>query len=122
MKGVQQGPKSSVRKQVPWRRKKCKIGSEIRTAARRGNGSLGDVIILIFKIFAYFMLWKYRICPGDGFNSAVLYPLVCFRLKISYSGRLAKCLCLRERLSSLAAVPIIGIITWLIRKLARIKP
>jgi phage shock protein PspC (stress-responsive transcriptional regulator) len=122
MKGVQQRAEKFSKEAGAMAQEKSKIiGSEIRTAARRGSRSLGDVIILIFKIFAYFILGSIVFALvmaliALGIVSIGLFPVKDFILREGWQNVFAW-----GTLIFFIAVPIIGIITWLIRKLARIK-
>ena len=97
------------------------VGSEAGTIARKTGTTLGDVISLIFKIFAYFIL------------AVVLFALVValFALGIFFTGLLPlKGYFITDGWQNMLAwgafiffiwVPVIGIITWIIRRIAKIK-
>jgi phage shock protein PspC (stress-responsive transcriptional regulator) len=97
------------------------FGSEAGHVVRKSGNTLGDVIVLIFKIFAYFIL------------AIVLLAIVCalFGVGIAVTGLLPlKAYFIDEGLQSILLwgsyiffiwVPVIGIITWIIRKIAKIK-
>jgi phage shock protein PspC (stress-responsive transcriptional regulator) len=97
------------------------IGSEASHVVRRSGSTLGNIISIIFKIFAYFIL------------AVVLIAVVCalFGIGIAVTGLLPlKPYFIADGWQSLLAwgtyiffiwVPVIGIITWIIRKIAKIK-
>lgn len=97
------------------------VGTEAGTIARKTGTTLGDVISLIFKIFAYFIL------------AVVLFALVValFSLGIFFTGLLPlKGYFITDGWQNMLAwgafiffiwVPVIGIITWIIRRIAKIK-
>jgi hypothetical protein len=97
------------------------MAAEAGSIARRSSRSLGDIIALIFKIFAYFILG----CIGFaavvglfafGIFSIGMFPIKDFVLNDGWQNVFAW-----GTLIFFIAVPIIGIITWIIRRLARIK-
>ncbi len=97
------------------------FGNEAGFVARRASRGLGDVIALIAKIFAYFIL------------AVVLFAIVAslFGIGVVFIGFLpAKAYIINEGLENLYAlgtlilfiwVPIIGIITWIVRRVAKLK-
>lgn len=97
------------------------MGADIGRVAKRGGRSLGDVIAFLVKVFVYFVLG----CLVFAFVVALfslgvvaigLFPVKDFILKDGWQNIFAW-----GTLIFFIAVPIIGIITWLIRKLARIR-
>jgi len=90
-------------------------------ASNKRNKSFGDVIALIFKIFAYFII------------GVVLFAILCtlFGLGIAFTGLMPlKDYILNNEWDSLYAwgtlilfiwVPVVGIITFIIRRLAKLK-
>jgi hypothetical protein len=96
-------------------------GSEIKTVAKRGGRSLGDVIIFLVKAFAYFIIGCVSFALVVGlFALAVvsvgLFPLKDFLLTEGWQNALAW-----GTLLFFIAVPVIGIITWIIRRLTKTK-
>ncbi|HRI21994.1 MAG TPA: PspC domain-containing protein, partial [Panacibacter sp.] len=97
------------------------VGAEAGSVARKTSTGLGDVIAMIFKIFAYFIL------------AIVLFSLVVslFGVGVVFTGLLP----LKEYLISdgwqtlfvwgalvlFIWVPVIGIITWIIRRIAKVR-
>lgn len=97
------------------------IGSEMGQVARRSGRSLGDVIALLFKIFAYFIIGCIVFAFvaalfGLGIASIGLFPAKDFILDDGWQNVFAW-----GTLIFFIAAPIIGIITWIIRRLARVR-
>jgi phage shock protein PspC (stress-responsive transcriptional regulator) len=97
------------------------MGSEIKTVAKRSGRSLGDVIVFIVKGFAYFIIG----CVSFGLVVALfafavasigVFPLKDFLLTEGWQNALAW-----GSLLFFVAVPVIGVITWIIRRLAKMK-
>ncbi len=97
------------------------LKTEMAPIVKRGGRSFGDLIVLLFKIFAYFILG----CIGLAFVAALfglaiaaigLFPAKDYLLAQGWQNVLAW-----GTLIFFIAVPIIGIITWIIRRLARIN-
>ncbi|HMJ47428.1 MAG TPA: PspC domain-containing protein [Ferruginibacter sp.] len=122
MKGVQQRAQKlgSEAKTIAQEKGKA-FGAEVGGVARRSGRSLGDVIALLFKIFAYFILGCIAFAFiaalfGFGIVSIGLFPMKDFLLTDGWQNALAW-----GTLLFFIATPIIGIITWIIRRLAKIK-
>jgi hypothetical protein len=82
---------------------------------------LGDIIALLFKIFAYFIIGSIAIALviglfAFGIVSVGLFPAKDFLLSAGWQNVFAW-----GTLIFFIAIPIIGIITWIIRRLANIK-
>lgn len=97
------------------------VANDVSNFAKRKRGGLGNVIAMILKIFAYFIIG----CVGFGliiglFALAVisigLFPLKDFVIGGDYQNLYAW-----GTLLFFIAAPIIGLITWIIRKIARVK-
>lgn len=97
------------------------VAGDVKNFAKRNRGGLGNVIALIAKIFAYFIIG----CVGFALVMALfglaivsigLFPLKDFLIGGEYQNLFAW-----GTLIFFIAVPIIGIITWIIRKIARSK-
>jgi hypothetical protein len=97
------------------------IANDTKNFARRNRGGLGNVIAMIAKIFAYFIIG----CVGFALVMALfglaivsvgLFPLKDFLIGGDYQNLFAW-----GTLIFFIAVPIIAIITWIIRKIARSK-
>jgi len=97
------------------------FSTEAGGVAKKAGTTLGDIIVLIFKIFAYFIL------------ACVLLALVgaLFGIGIFFTGMLPlKSYVINDGWQNTLAwgayiffiwVPVIGIITWIIRRIAKIK-
>lgn len=97
------------------------VANDTKQFARRNRGGLGNVIAMIAKIFAYFIIGIVGITlVGVLFFLAIasigLFPLKDFLIGGAYQNLYAW-----GTLMFFIAVPIIGIITWIIRKIARSK-
>ena len=122
MKGVQQRAEKFGKEASSVVGEKGKVvGSDIKTAAKRGGRSLGDVIIFLVKAFAYFIIG----CVSFGLVAALFalavvsvgfFPLKDFLLTEGWQNALAW-----GTLLFFIAVPVIGIITWIIRRLTKMK-
>ncbi len=97
------------------------MAGDVKSFTRRNRGGLGNVIAMIVKIFAYFIIG----CVGFAlimglFGLAIVsigfFPLKDFIIHNDYQNFFAWC-----TLILFIAVPIIAIITWIIRKIARSK-
>ncbi len=118
MKGVQQRAGKFTQEA---QEKGKQFASEVGGAAKRGGRSLGDIIVLLFKIFAYFILG----CIGFAFVMGLfalgivaigLFPIKDFVLTDGWQNLFAW-----GTLIFFIAAPIIGIITWIVRRIAKIK-
>ncbi len=122
MKGVQQrAEKFGKEASAVVGEKGKEMGSEIKTVAKRGGRSLGDVIIFLVKAFAYFIIGcvSFAMVVGLfalGVVSVGLFPLKDFLLTEGWQNALAW-----GTLLFFIAVPVIGIITWIIRRLTKMK-
>ncbi len=122
MKGVQQRAEKFGQEAKTFAEEKGKVmGAEVKTAAKRTGRSLGDIIVLIVKIFAYFIIG----CVSFGLVVALfalaifsigIFPLKAYVLEDGWQNFLAW-----GTLLFFIAVPVIGIITWIIRRLAKMK-
>jgi phage shock protein PspC (stress-responsive transcriptional regulator) len=97
------------------------VAGDVKNFARRNRGGLGNVIAMIAKIFAYFIVG----CVGFALVVALfalavasigVFPLKDFIIADDYQNLFAW-----GTLFFFIAVPIIGIITWIIRKIAGSK-
>ncbi|MDE3125624.1 MAG: PspC domain-containing protein [Bacteroidota bacterium] len=101
--------------------KSKEMGTEATTVARKTGRGLGDVIVLLFKIFAYFII------------GVVVFSIVAalFALGVVFTGLMPlKNYILESGWQTVFAwgtllffiwVPVIGIVTFIIRKIANIK-
>ncbi|MBK8609410.1 MAG: PspC domain-containing protein [Chitinophagaceae bacterium] len=97
------------------------VTEDVKNFTRRNRGGLGNVIAMIFKIFAYFVIG----CVGLALLAALfvlavfsvgVFPLKDFIIHDDYQNLFAW-----GTLLFFIAVPIIAILTWIIRKIARSK-
>lgn len=97
------------------------VGKEVGVAAKKVGSSLGDIIAFIAKIFAYFIvgcvafslvvaLFALAVC------SIGLFPLKNYVLNDGWQNALAW-----GTLLFFIAVPVIGIITFIVRRIAKIN-
>ncbi len=97
------------------------MGQEMKFAAKRTSGVLGNIIVTLFKVFAYFVLGCIALALIVAlFSLAVvsigLFPLKEFVLTDGWQSALAW-----GTLIFFIGVPVIGVITFIIRRIARIK-
>ncbi len=97
------------------------VAGDVKNFTRRNRGGLGNVIAMIAKIFAYFIIGCVCLALvvalfALAIASIGLFPLKDFLIGGDYQNALAW-----GTLIFFIAVPIIGIITWVIRKIARSK-
>lgn len=97
------------------------MASDVQSFSRRSRGGLGNVIAMMAKIFAYFIIGC--VCFGLvmglfglGIFSIGVFPLKDYILKGSWENFYAW-----GTLVLFIAVPIIGIIIWLIRRIAKMR-
>jgi phage shock protein PspC (stress-responsive transcriptional regulator) len=97
------------------------MAADVQNFSRRNRGGFGNVIAMIAKIFAYFIIG----CVvfglvmglfGLGIFSVGVFPLKDYILKGGWQNVFAW-----GTLILFIAVPIIGIITWLIRRIAKMR-
>jgi phage shock protein PspC (stress-responsive transcriptional regulator) len=122
MKGVQQRAERLGNEARAFAEEKGKtMGAEMGSAARRTSRSLGDIIVFIVKAFAYFILG----CAAFGLVIALfifaiasigVFPLKDYLLTDGWQNVFAW-----GTLIFFIAIPVIGIITWVIRRLAKIR-
>ena len=122
MKGVQQRAEKLGHEARAFAEEKGKtMGAEMGNVARRSSRSLGDIIVFIVKAFAYFILG----CFGFAFVVALfafaiasigVFPLKDYLLTDGWQNVFAW-----GTLIFFIAIPVIGIITWIIRRLAKTK-
>ncbi len=121
MKGMQQRAEKFGQEAKTFATDKGRaVGAEIAPLAKRSSRGLGDVIILLFKVFAYFIIGCIAIgfifaLFGFGIVSIGMFPVKDFVLTDGWQNAFAW-----GTLIFFIAVPIIGIITWIIRRLAKI--
>lgn len=122
MKGVQQRAEKMGREaRIVAEAKSKVIGAEAASFARRSGRSFGDIIALLFKIFVYFVLGCIAIAFlfvlfGFGIAAVGMFPLKDFLLTDGWQNVFAW-----GTLIFFIVVPILGIITWLIRRITKVK-
>lgn len=122
MKGVQQRVQKMGKEASAVVGEKSKaFTAEASSVAKRGGRSLGDIIVFLLKIFAYFIIGCVGFALVMGlFGLGVLaigfFPLKDFLINDGWQNAFAW-----GTLLFFIAVPIIGIITWIIRKIAKLK-
>src|SRR5258705_10758413 len=97
------------------------MGLEMHYAAKRTGGALGNIIVTLFKIFAYFILGCIALSLivalfALAIVSMGLFPLKDFVLTDGWQSALAW-----GTLIFFIGVPVIGVITFIIRRIAKIK-
>jgi phage shock protein PspC (stress-responsive transcriptional regulator) len=97
------------------------MGSEMGRVAKRTGTSLGDIIAFIAKAFAYFIVGVVGlslIAALFGISIAAIgfFPLKDYLLTDGWQNAFAW-----GTLLFFIAVPVIGIITWIIRRIAKVK-
>lgn len=97
------------------------MASDVKNFSKRSRGGIGNVIALIAKIFAYFIIGCVTFAfimalIGMGIFAIGIFPLKDYVLRGGWQNFYAW-----GTLLLFIAVPIIGMITWLIRKIARAK-
>jgi len=94
-----------------------KMGDEFVYAAKKTRTSLGDIIIVLLKIFLYFWLGVFALAVfGFAIAATGIFPFKDYLLQEGWQNALAW-----GTLIFFIYVPVIGIITWIIRRIAKIK-
>ena len=101
--------------------KSADFSKEVHTVSYRTSGALGNVITTIFKIFLYFILGVIALgiiiaLFAVAIVAIGLFPLKAFVLTDGWQNVFAW-----GTLIFFVAVPVIGIITFIIRRFARVK-
>ena len=122
MKGVQQRARKFGKEMTSTATEKGKtFSAEATSAAKRGGRSLGDIILFIVKAFAYIIIAIVGFSLivslfSIGIAAITVFPLKDFILTNGWQNAFAW-----GTLFFFIIVPMIGIITWIIRKIAKIK-
>ena len=122
MKGVQERVQKFGKEAVNVANERGKaFGAEAGSVARKGGKSLGDIIALLVKGFVYFILGIIGISLivalfGFGIAAMGVFPMKDFLLTEGWQNVFAW-----GTLLFFIIAPMIAIITWIIRKLARMK-
>ena len=94
-----------------------KMGDQFTHAAKRTRTSLGDIIVVLVKIFVYFLLGIFALVSfGFAIAATGLFPFKDYLIRDGWQNFFAW-----GTLLFFIYVPVIGIITWLIRRIAKIK-
>ena len=97
--------------------KSQQVAPEMAYAAKRTRTSLGDIIVGLLKIFLYFLLFIFALSSfGFAIAATGIFPFKDYLLKDGTQNILAW-----GTLIFLIYVPVIGVITWIIRRLAKIR-
>ncbi len=122
MKGVQERVQKFGKEAVDVANERGKVfGAEAGTIARKGGRSLGDIIVLLVKGFVYFILGIIGIVLifalfFFGIAAMGIFPMKDFLLTEGWQNVFAW-----GTLLFFIITPMIAIITWIIRKLAKMK-
>ncbi len=122
MRGVQQRAQKFGKEAVNVASERGKVfGAEAGTIARKSGRSLGDIIVLLVKGFVYFILGIIGISLiitlfGFGIAAMGVFPMKDFLLTEGWQNVFAW-----GTLLFFIIAPMIAVITWVIRKLAKMK-
>ncbi len=122
MKGVGQRVEKFGEEAKTFAADKSKVmGSEMGRVVKRTGTSLGDIIAFIAKIFAYIVVGVVGIglvaaLFGISIAAIGFFPLKDYLLTDGWQNAFAW-----GTLLFFIAVPVIGIITWIIRRIAKVK-
>jgi len=102
--------------------KASEVAGDVKNFSRRNRSGLGNVIAMIAKIFAYFIIGCVGFALVMGLFALAVLSIGLFPLKdFVISGNDYQNLFAWGTLLFFIAVPIVGIITWIIRKIAGSK-
>jgi len=122
MKGVQQRAEKFGQEARTFAEEKGKVmGTEVKSVAKRTGRSLGDVIIFIVKAFAYFIIGSVSFALVVALFALAIFSIGIFPLKDFVLNDGWQNLLAWGTLIFFIAVPVIGIITWIIRRLAKMR-
>ena len=94
-----------------------RMGEEFTHAAKRTRTSLGDIIVVLLKIFLYFLLAVFAFVSfAFAIAATGIFPFKDYLLNDGWQNVLAW-----GTLIFMIYVPVIGIITWIIRRIAKIR-
>jgi phage shock protein PspC (stress-responsive transcriptional regulator) len=122
MKGVQSRVQKFGKEASSVASEKGKVfGSEAGAVARRSGRSLGDIIVILVKAFVYFILGIVAFSLvvalfSLGIASFNVFPLKDFIFTSGWQNTFAW-----GTLIFFILVPMIGVITWIIRKITKVK-
>ncbi len=97
------------------------MGAELKTAAKRSSKSLGDIIVILAKAVAYIIMGVVGLSLVAflffiAIVSIGIFPYKAYLLTDGWQNALAW-----GTLVFFIAVPVVGVIAWIIRRLARLK-
>ncbi|MDB5202212.1 MAG: PspC protein [Ferruginibacter sp.] len=122
IKGVQERAQKFGKEAAGVTSDKAKMfSSEATVVARRGRRGLGDIIAFLFKLFAYFIIGCIGFALVIGLFAFGIFAIGMFPMKDFLLRDGLQNACAWGTLIFFIAAPIIGIITWVIRRLAKIK-
>ena len=122
MKGVQQRAEKFGQEAKTFAEEKGKImGAEVKTVAKRTGKSLGDIILLLLKVFAYFIIGVVSFALVMALFALAIFSIGIFPLKDFVLNDGWQNFFAWGTLLFFIAVPVIGTITWIIRRLAKMK-
>ncbi len=122
MKGVKERAEKFGAEAKAYAHEKGKtFSTEASSVAKRSGRSLGDIIVLLLKIFGYFIIGIVGIvCVVVLFAIAIgavsVFPLKNFLITDGWQNAYAW-----GTLLFFIGAPVIGVITWIIRRLAKVK-
>lgn len=122
MKGVKQRAEKFGQEAKAFAEEKGKtVGAEMSNVARRSGRSFGDIILLLLKIFSYFIIGVVCFVLVVVLFAIAIAAIGVFPLKdYVLDGRWENLLAWGT-LIFFIAVPVIGVITWIIRRLTKAK-
>lgn len=98
------------------------VADDVKSFTRRNRSGLGNVIALIAKIFAYFIIGCVGLALVVGLFALAIFSIGIFPLKdFIISATDYQNLFAWGTLLFFIATPIIGLLIWIIRKIARVK-
>lgn len=93
------------------------VAADMGHAARRSRRGIGDFIIIILKIFLFFMLGVFALSMfGVAIAATSIFPIKNFLLRDGWQNVFAW-----GTLIFFIYVPVVAVITWIIRRLAKIR-
>ncbi len=97
------------------------MGTEMSSVARNSGKSLGDIIAILIKAFAYFIIGCVSFAMVVALFAVAIASIAVFPLKDYLLNNGWQNIFAWGTLLFFIAVPVIGIITFIIRRLAKIK-
>lgn len=101
--------------------KGAKIGQDIHQASIRTGGGLGKILATLIKIFVYFILGCIALALIIALFAGVLVTIGLFPLKAFVINDGLQSLYAWGTLIFFIAIPVIGIITFIIRRIGRVR-